>query len=71
MKSDRKAYGPIGSALKIGARLAQRPKTQHLPSLQLDANAPSKSERVERGNDPYNTSGSFDRTKNWARIGKR
>jgi hypothetical protein len=71
MKSDRKAYGPIGSALKIGARLAQRPKTQNLHSLQLDADAPSKAERDARGNDPYNTSGSFDRTKNWARIGKR
>ena len=23
------------------------------------------------GGDPYNTSGSFDRKKNWARIGKR
>lgn len=25
----------------------------------------------ERNPDPYNTSGSFDRTKNWARVGKR
>lgn len=25
----------------------------------------------ERGSDPYNTSGSFDRAKNWARVGKR
>ena len=25
----------------------------------------------QRGSDPYNTSGSFDRKKNWARIGKR
>jgi hypothetical protein len=24
-----------------------------------------------RGSDPYNTSGSFDRTKNWSRVGKR
>src|ERR1700722_13569128 len=24
-----------------------------------------------RSSDPYNTSGSFDRTKNWARVGKR
>lgn len=23
------------------------------------------------GSDPYNTSGSFDRKKNWARVGKR
>jgi hypothetical protein len=25
----------------------------------------------QRGSDPYNTSGSFDRKKNWARVGKR
>ena len=25
----------------------------------------------DRGFDPYNTSGSFDRAKNWARVGKR
>jgi hypothetical protein len=25
----------------------------------------------DRGSDPYNTSGSFDRKKNWARVGKR
>ncbi len=24
-----------------------------------------------RSSDPYNTSGSFDRSKNWARVGKR
>lgn len=24
-----------------------------------------------RGSDPYNTSGSFDRKKNWSRVGKR
>jgi hypothetical protein len=25
----------------------------------------------DRGVDPYNTSGSFDRNKNWSRVGKR
>jgi hypothetical protein len=30
-----------------------------------------KSPRARSGNDPYNTSGSFDRTRNWARVGKR
>lgn len=25
----------------------------------------------DRGSDPYNTSGSFDRTKNWTRVGRR
>jgi hypothetical protein len=25
----------------------------------------------EQGSDPYNSSGSFDRKKNWTRVGKR
>jgi hypothetical protein len=33
--------------------------------------APRKAANENRGFDPYNTSGSFDRTKNWMRIGKR
>lgn len=32
---------------------------------------PRKAANQNRGFDPYNTSGSFDRKKNWARIGKR
>ena len=27
--------------------------------------------QLQRSSDPYNTSGSFDRTKNWARVRKR
>jgi hypothetical protein len=34
-------------------------------------NAPLKAVNANRGSDPYNTSGSFDRKKNWTRIGKR
>jgi hypothetical protein len=30
-----------------------------------------KTSNAQRGSDPYNTSGSFDRKKNWARVGKR
>ena len=33
--------------------------------------SPRKPSWTERSSDPYNTSGSFDRTKNWSRIGKR
>jgi hypothetical protein len=33
--------------------------------------APLKAANEQRGVDPYNTSGSFDRTKNWAKVGKR
>ncbi len=31
----------------------------------------AKAANQNRGFDPYNTSGSFDRKKNWARVGKR
>jgi hypothetical protein len=33
--------------------------------------APTKAANENRGFDPYNTSGSFDRKKNWTRVGKR
>jgi hypothetical protein len=33
--------------------------------------APLKVVDENRGVDPYNTSGSFDRNRNWARVGKR
>jgi hypothetical protein len=33
--------------------------------------APLKIVNEDRGVDPYNTSGSFDRKKNWMRVGKR
>jgi hypothetical protein len=55
---------------------AGQPAARELPSagakpvLTLDT-VPRKTANVERGSDPYNTSGSFDRKKNWARIGKR
>jgi hypothetical protein len=32
---------------------------------------PRPSANPQRSSDPYNTSGSFDRKKNWARVGKR
>jgi hypothetical protein len=41
-----------------------------LTPLSLEA-TPRKSASPPRSSDPYNTSGSFDRTKNWARVGKR
>jgi len=33
--------------------------------------APAKAANEAKGFDPYNTSGSFDRKKHWARVGKR
>jgi hypothetical protein len=46
------------------------PQAQRIPELSL-REARRKSANDQHGSDPYNTSGSFDRTKNWARIGKR
>jgi hypothetical protein len=40
------------------------------PRLTLEG-APRKAANETRGFDPYNSSGSFDRKKNWARVGKR
>jgi hypothetical protein len=39
-------------------------------ALGLDP-GPKKVSYKEQGSDPYNSSGSFDRTKNWTRVGKR
>jgi hypothetical protein len=47
-------------------RQGNQPKT-----LALDARAQKKNRNERQGFDPYNTSGSFDRKKNWLRVGKR
>jgi hypothetical protein len=39
-------------------------------TLKLDP-GPKKVSYKEQGSDPYNSSGSFDRAKNWTRVGKR
>jgi hypothetical protein len=39
-------------------------------SLALDPD-PKKVSYKEQGSDPYNSSGSFDRKKNWTKVGKR
>jgi hypothetical protein len=55
------------------ARPAPKPAKSHEHKtfgLSLDAESP-KPMKPERNSDPYNTSGSFDRTKNWSRVGKR
>jgi hypothetical protein len=50
----------------------QPPATQRPRAPQLETVVqPAKTGRDVRGNDPYNTSGSFDRSRNWARVGKR
>ncbi len=42
------------------------------PAAQSQARSkPASSGRESHGTDPYNTSGSFDRSRNWMRVGKR
>lgn len=41
------------------------------PRVLTSGDAARRQDNAQRGSDPYNTSGSFDRKKNWARIGKR
>jgi hypothetical protein len=45
-------------------------KPQRTPALSL-SEAPRKTTNHQQGSDPYNTSGSFDRKKNWSRVGRR
>jgi hypothetical protein len=47
-------------------RLARR-----AAELELEAPSPKTKLNGGAGCDPYNTSGSFDRRKNWARVTKR
>jgi hypothetical protein len=56
------------STFSYGVRELRKAKTA--PELRV-ASAPLKAANEQRGFDPYNTSGSFDRKKNWARVGKR
>ena len=67
MTSDRKNGNDPESDFSFGVR--EMRQANALPELSV-ADAPLKANE-KRGFDPYNTSGSFDRKKNWARVGKR
>jgi hypothetical protein len=68
MKSDHKTRSDPETTFSYGVRELRQAKAA--PDLTV-APAPTKAANEQRGFDPYNTSGSFDRTKNWARVGKR
>jgi hypothetical protein len=68
MASDGKFSKHRDSAPNPNMRGTQEAK--HNRGLSLDE-VPRKAASEERSPDPYNTSGSFDRTKNWSRVGKR
>jgi hypothetical protein len=68
MASDNRSSknrGSISSLKERGPREATRKE-----GLSLDE-MPRKTASHQLGSDPYNTTGSFDRKKHWARIGKR
>jgi hypothetical protein len=68
MASNQKTGEDQDSNFSFGIRELRKAKSAR--ELSLDT---SKLMVVSenRGSDPYNTSGSFDRTQNWTRVGKR
>ena len=68
MESDHKTRSDSESTFSYGVRELRQAKAA--PDLSV-APTPLKAANEQRGFDPYNTSGSFDRKKNWARVGKR
>jgi hypothetical protein len=68
MTSDRKTWNDPDSNFSYGVREIREATAARELSV---ADAPLKASTEKLGSDPYNTSGSFDRKKNWARVGKR
>ena len=68
MAIDYRTRGDNDSDFSFGVRELRQAKAAQ--TLALDP-TPKKPSYKEQGSDPYNTSGSFDRTKNWTRVGKR
>ena len=67
MPSDNKNPGDDTKFSFAVRELRQAKAAQNL-ALQPD---PKKACFKDQGSDPYNTSGGFDRTKNWTRVGRR
>jgi hypothetical protein len=55
----------------FGVRELQRAAQAEPLSLKVVEPAKPKAVNLNQGSDPYNSSGSFDRKKNWTRVGKR
>jgi hypothetical protein len=68
MANDYKTRADSDSNFSFGVRELRQAKAAQ--NLAVDP-SPTKPSFKEQGSDPYNTSGSFDRTKNWTRVGKR
>lgn len=74
MSSNEKARGDQATMISSGERRREQRRAEDVAriirTLALDVDAPKASVEVQ-GSDPYNTSGGFDRKKNWTRVGKR
>ena len=74
MTSNEKDRGEQEAASNVGERRRERRRAEDVAriirTLSLDVGSAPAAEQ-DRGSDPYNTSGSFDRKKNWTRVGKR
>lgn len=74
MASNEKARGDQGSPISFGERRRELRRADDAArialKLSLDVDAPRVFDK-DQGSDPYNTSGGFDRKKNWTRVGKR
>jgi hypothetical protein len=68
MTSDDKNGNDPESTFSFGVREMRQANLAQ--KLSLDEGPPDAANE-KRGFDPYNTSGSFDRKKNWMRVGKR
>jgi hypothetical protein len=68
MSSNYKIRSEADTAFSFGVRELRRARLGQDLCVE---DAPLKAVNENRGSDPYNTSGSFDRKKNWTRIGKR
>ena len=68
MASDDKTGSDQESNFSFAVRDLQQASVAEKVTLDF---APPKAANEQRGFDPYNTSGSFDRKKNWTRVGKR
>jgi hypothetical protein len=64
IKNSKDQRGPLAFETREQSRI----KRERALSLDLE---PHRTETELRSSDPYNTSGSFDRTKNWSKVGKR
>jgi hypothetical protein len=69
MAIDHKGRDDPESDFSFGVSELRR-ATRAAPKLEVEI-APRKAANENRGFDPYNTSGSFDRKKHWMRVGKR